>query len=159
MVRPGVWWWMELMKANGVKFKRKCQVLHFGHYNSMQCCRLETELLKDCVEEQDKENIITPRWSFFSAYTLLWKFNWAFRLCLLQTANGNPNFDFHPIHKLGNSSDNQVILVLRCWWFLTFILLIERFFKACVSLDSFFSITAHSYTRTQCKMINRTMCQ
>jgi len=42
--------------------KAKCRVLHFGHKNPMQHCRLEEESLESCPAEKDLSSRRTLRW-------------------------------------------------------------------------------------------------
>ncbi|PKU48360.1 rna-directed dna polymerase from mobile element jockey-like [Limosa lapponica baueri] len=44
----------RLAKANGMRFsKAKCQVLHLGHNNPMQCYRFGEDWLESCLAEKD----------------------------------------------------------------------------------------------------------
>ena len=51
--------WAE---ANCIRFhKAKCRILHLGHNNSMQCCRLGEEWLKSCPAEKDLGILVDSR--------------------------------------------------------------------------------------------------
>ena len=46
--------------------KSKCQIMHFGHNNLRQHCRLGAKWLEDIVQEEDLEILVTAQLNVIS---------------------------------------------------------------------------------------------